>query len=278
MHASAQSSPAWCSALLELGRAGQLYAIGASAADVLNTKADSSKRGISMARPADLLLKLAAVLVLAGCQTQPVQDGPAKSPAAQNPAVPPIASPPVAIKPVPQEAPPAQASPPATTASPQVPAPAAAPAASTNAPSAAAPVAPAASKPGAGVTKAPPKNSTAPSAPETKPAVAAASALPKPAPLDLNSLEQRLKETRAIGVFTKLSLKNQVDDLLSELREFHKGSAKMSQSVLRQKYDLLIIKVLSLLQDGDPTLAMAISSSREAIWGILMDPDKFAKI
>jgi len=52
----------------------------------------------------------------------------------------------------------------------------------------------------------------------------------------------------------------------------------MSQSVLRQEYDLLIIKVLSLLQNGDPTLAAAISSSREAIWGILMDPNKFAKI
>jgi hypothetical protein len=101
---------------------------------------------------------------------------------------------------------------------------------------------------------------------------------PKPSTLDLNSLEQRLKDTRAIGVFTKLSLKNQVDDLLSELRDYHKGTSKTPQSVLRQKYDLLILKVLSLLQNGDPQLATAIASSREAIWGILMDPDKFARI
>jgi len=32
--------------------------------------------------------------------------------------------------------------------------------------------------------------------------------------------------------------------------------------------------VLSLLQDGDPALATAISSSREALWGILADPVK----
>lgn len=101
---------------------------------------------------------------------------------------------------------------------------------------------------------------------------------PKPSTLDLNSLEQRLKDTRAIGVFTKLSLKNQVDDLLSELRDYHRGTSKTLQSVLRQKYDLLILKVLSLLQNGDPQLATAIASSREAIWGILMDPDKFARI
>jgi hypothetical protein len=107
---------------------------------------------------------------------------------------------------------------------------------------------------------------------------AAAPAAPKPAALDLNSLEQRLKDTHAIGVFTKLSLKNQVDDLLNDLREFHKGLSKQPQTVLRQKYDLLIMKVLSLLQSGDAPLASAIASSREAIWQILMDPSKFSKI
>jgi hypothetical protein len=41
---------------------------------------------------------------------------------------------------------------------------------------------------------------------------------------------------------------------------------------------LLLLKVLSLLQDSDPELASAIVASREAIWGILADPKKFATI
>src|SRR5258708_2655949 len=41
--------------------------------------------------------------------------------------------------------------------------------------------------------------------------------------LDLSSLEQRLKDTHAIGVFTKLSHKNQVANLLSQFRAFHLG-------------------------------------------------------
>jgi hypothetical protein len=100
-----------------------------------------------------------------------------------------------------------------------------------------------------------------------------------PAPaLDLVSLEQRLRDTKAIGLFTKLSLKNQVDDLLGRFRDFYarKNSAKLED--LRQKYDLLLLKVLSVLQDGDPALASAISASREAIWGILADPQKFSKL
>jgi hypothetical protein len=38
------------------------------------------------------------------------------------------------------------------------------------------------------------------------------------------------------------------------------------------------MKVVSLLQDGDPALANAVLSSREAIWGILTDPKRFAAI
>jgi hypothetical protein len=131
---------------------------------------------------------------------------------------------------------------------------------------------------------------------DTRPAKAAGAApaqprqtvsSPAPAPastpnasptLNLADLEQRLRETRAIGVFTKLSLKNQVDDLLNAFRELYRGPDKHPSAELRQRYDLLLLKVLTLLQDGDPPLAAAISSSREAIWSILADPDKFAKI
>src|ERR1700730_17717860 len=96
--------------------------------------------------------------------------------------------------------------------------------------------------------------------------------------LDLASLEQRLRDPHAIGLFTKLSLKNQVDDLLQQFRAFHAGQSKPMLTELRQKYELLLLKVVSLLQDGDPPLAAAVSSSREAIWGILTDPEKFSKI
>jgi len=96
--------------------------------------------------------------------------------------------------------------------------------------------------------------------------------------LDLDALEARLKATKAIGVFTKISLKNQVDDLLGQFRAYHQGKAKVTMPELRQSYNLLMMKVLSLLQDSDQPLATAIVSSREAIWGLLADPKKFAAL
>ena len=110
------------------------------------------------------------------------------------------------------------------------------------------------------------------------------SAMPSPGkqeaapPLDLTTLKTRLKETKAIGVFTKITLKNQVDDLLNQFRAYYQGQIKTTLDELRQPYDMLLLKVLSLLQDGDPELARAIVASREAIWNILADPNKFATL
>ncbi len=113
------------------------------------------------------------------------------------------------------------------------------------------------------------------SAPPAPPAPVASPPAP---PLDLAALKQRLRDTNAIGVFTKLALKNQVDDLLGQFRDYYRGQVKITLSQLRQSYDLLVMKVLALLQDSDPALAREIIGSREAIWGLLADPQKFATL
>jgi hypothetical protein len=215
--------------------------------------------------------QIVAFLSLAGCAsvapppTAPKPDASVAVPASARPAQPAaIASepspPPASVQPPTplQTSPPVQPSSPVRTP----PAPAAAPTASA------------------------PKPKPQPVAPQTKPVAAPASA-PAPASqqaaaapptLDLASLEQRLRDTKAIGVFTKLSLKNQVDDLLADFRALYKKAKPPPGPEFRQRYDLLLLKVLSLLQDGDPPLASAIASSKEAIWSILSDPDKLAKI
>lgn len=121
------------------------------------------------------------------------------------------------------------------------------------------------------------QRTTPPAAKEPLVASAVEKTLTPPA-LDLAALEQSLRNTHAIGVFTKLSLKNEVDDLLDQFRAFHRGQAETPLAQLRQRYDLLLLKLLTLLQDSDPRLAAAIKSSREAIWAILTDPVKFAKL
>lgn len=97
----------------------------------------------------------------------------------------------------------------------------------------------------------------------------------KEPPMDVEALEARLRETKAIGLFTKLALKNQIDDLMKQFGEYHQGVKKISINSLRQSYDMLVLKMLAVIQDGDPSLANTILSSREAIWKILSDREKF---
>lgn len=137
--------------------------------------------------------------------------------------------------------------------------------------------APAATKKPPSTTKAKPsatpqaKPTAAPTAQTTPPKAAAAT-------LDLDALEARLRQTKAIGLMTKLSLKNQVDDLLDRFRKHYAGNATPTMAELRRSYDLLMMKVLSLLQDDDQKLASDILSSRERIWGLLSDPKSFAAL
>jgi len=77
---------------------------------------------------------------------------------------------------------------------------------------------------------------------------------------------------------TKLSLRNKVDDLLAQFRQHHAGKPMPTVAELRRSYDLLMMKVLSLLQDHDQQLASDILSSRERIWGMLADPKSFAAL
>jgi hypothetical protein len=113
---------------------------------------------------------------------------------------------------------------------------------------------------------------------ESKVAPSPAKTPAAPPPLDLKALKEQLKDTSAIGFFTKITLKNQVDDLLDEFRGYYQGKSKRTKTDLRRSYDLLILKVLSLLQDEDQKLASAVVASREAIWDLLADPEKFATL
>ena len=113
----------------------------------------------------------------------------------------------------------------------------------------------------------------APQAASTQPA-----ATPAPLTPDLTALKAQLRATKAIGMLTKISLENQVDDLMEQFRDHYGGKTTRTMTELRRSYVLLIMKVLSLLQDTDHMLASAIVSSREAIWGLLSDQNKFANL
>jgi hypothetical protein len=148
------------------------------------------------------------------------------------------------------------------------------------------PTAAAAAKPSAPKTA---KEKPAPASAPIAPALVAAgvpASVPTPAPepstpkpqLDFKALEQRLRDTSAIGVFTKLSIKNQVDDLLKAFRGYYAGRTPPTLDDLHQRFDGLLLKVVTLIQNDDANLASSISASRSAIWERLSNRESFQAI
>jgi hypothetical protein len=122
----------------------------------------------------------------------------------------------------------------------------------------------------------PPKQSPAPSQ-EPQALAPAPDAAPAPPAISLEELGERIKATPAIGTFSKLALKNDIDDLVDDLRGYHQHHEGDLHD-LHQRYEALVLKLLTLLEDDEPELAMALARSRDDIWSRLVNPAEFAKL
>ena len=94
--------------------------------------------------------------------------------------------------------------------------------------------------------------------------------------LPLVTLEERLKDTKAIPPLKKFALKGELDQLLASFRVAHAGGSP-ALIALREPYDKLILKIRAMLT-RDPKLARDIVASKEAIWDALVDRTRFARL
>jgi hypothetical protein len=92
--------------------------------------------------------------------------------------------------------------------------------------------------------------------------------------LSLTGLQTRLRNTSALSVGEKLSMKSEIATLMASLRVAHEGSSAEVEE-LRQPYERLLSRIRARL-GRDPQLATDIAVSRDAIWDVLSDHTKFA--
>jgi len=87
---------------------------------------------------------------------------------------------------------------------------------------------------------------------------------------NMDALIERLKNSDAIGVFTKLALRSDAMDVVDEVKNWREHKGRMSLSEIRARFDGLLLKVLALLDD-DPALSADISMARDNIWNSLLE-------
>jgi hypothetical protein len=96
--------------------------------------------------------------------------------------------------------------------------------------------------------------------------------------LDVATLRVRLKDTSAIGPVTKLRLKSEIEDLVSDLAALHAGHATETLDGLHARYRDLVLRVIALLEQGDASLAHDLTVSTDHIWATLADPGQFTSL
>ena len=91
------------------------------------------------------------------------------------------------------------------------------------------------------------------------------------APIDMEVLTARLKKTKAIGLFTKLAIRNDVSDLMNDVKRYRKKSMLDSKiEEVRESFEGLLMKIIALLDD-DPELSRDMYVGRESIWKSLLE-------
>ena len=96
--------------------------------------------------------------------------------------------------------------------------------------------------------------------------------------LDLAHLKSGLRKSDAIGFLTKLSLKNQLEELLTRFADFHNGSGAHNIESLQQEFEALFAITLDLVREDDPFLHDYLIAARVALWQTVRDPDLFQQV
>ena len=95
---------------------------------------------------------------------------------------------------------------------------------------------------------------------------------------DLDQIINRVTSSKALGFFTKLSLKKDIDGFLADVKKYHDGRGDLTLDQLHEQYDALVHNLVTLVQNKDEELVRYIDDGRDKLWGMLADHEKFATL
>lgn len=94
---------------------------------------------------------------------------------------------------------------------------------------------------------------------------------------DLDNLRARIRKSKAVGPLTKLKLRGEIKALLKKLELYHSGKGHSNINQLNERFDLLYMKVVSLVQEKDPDLHRQLCNSWEPLRRSLQSPSYFSR-
>ncbi len=91
---------------------------------------------------------------------------------------------------------------------------------------------------------------------------------------DFHALETKIRNSEAIDLFSKISLKIEITSLVNEAVRLHEGKSAAGLYQRKVRFEELIDRAVIMLRKGDVSLAEEVEGSREALWRFLNSPEK----
>lgn len=96
--------------------------------------------------------------------------------------------------------------------------------------------------------------------------------------VDLHTLAEGLKNSKAVGLVEKLRLKSSIDTLIDRFKAYHQGGRGFTLDQLQEQYDLLMMRIAQQLQDKDLPLHGQLCNAWGSIWAALQDRARFTEM
>lgn len=90
---------------------------------------------------------------------------------------------------------------------------------------------------------------------------------------DLDALEAKIRNTDAIDLFAKISIKNELSSLIEEIARSRESKNAADLKIQKARFEKLIDGTVAMLRKGDAPLAKEVAESRGAIWNFLNRPE-----
>ena len=107
------------------------------------------------------------------------------------------------------------------------------------------------------------------------PVVAPAPVAPSCATIDMKQLLKRIRDTRAMSMFTKMLLLPELEALAAEFKEARAAGMQADRvAEIRRKYEALLGRTARKIREGgDTQLASDMECNRDRAWGMLLEAD-----
>lgn len=93
--------------------------------------------------------------------------------------------------------------------------------------------------------------------------------------ISIEAMQKMLRRAEGIGLWTKIKLERRINRFTEDFYWYHKGANGKSLLQMRERFNALHSRVVTLLQARNPGMSKQFSDARDVLWFAYRNPGAF---